>query len=302
LNFIDGVMKILVLGGTYFIGRKLTKKLLEDEFDVTLLNRGTRGNVFPGIETLIADRHDAEKMKTVLRGKEYDAVVDVSGYTRDDTAMAFDSLRGRIGQYIYLSSAAVYAPVSGRRPFSEDDAKRRTPLGNEYGYKKWQAEEFLWQEDGKDGCRTTAIRPTYVYGPHDYSRRFRYIFEQAENRRPILVRGDGENMIQPGYVDDLAEAIVKMAGNPAAYGEAFNISGAETVSVRQLVREAAGVLGAEANIAYLNEDEKTDSEFLAFPAFDYFVDSGKAKDFLGIIPKMGLAEGLEKTAEWWRKI
>lgn len=98
-------MKILVLGGTYFIGKHLVEKLIRQDVYPTLLNRGTK-NPFPELETIKADRHEKDKMKEVLKNKTFDIIIDICGYVLKDIKITLDSLDCKIKQYIFLSSAA----------------------------------------------------------------------------------------------------------------------------------------------------------------------------------------------------
>ena len=104
-----------------------------------------------------------------------------------------------------------------------------------------------------------------------------------------------------GYVDDLGDAIISILGNAKAYGEAFNISGVELVTLQQLVKIVADALKMKVDIRCLNAESKIDKETCSLPDFHYFVDIHKAKEVLDISPKTNIIEGMRKTALWWLK-
>jgi len=295
-------MKTLVLGGTYFIGKVLTQKLLEvGNYEVTLLNRGTKERE---IESLLlnlikVDRTDAENMRKALSNRIFDIVFDISGYNERDVSLAASVLKGKVGQYIFCSSVAVYRQPPDFWPLTEDHPKCISVKDGEYGFNKWQAESFLWNKWQKGELNVTIVRPVYVYGPYNYRKRETLIFEKALKGLPLRICGNGENIVQFGFVQDLAEAMLFIAGNKLAYGEAFNISGYELVTVNTFIHLAANAVGRDIEIIHENENMPGESDL--FPKIHRFADISKIKDILGVKPKIYLREGLKTTAEWFLK-
>jgi 2'-hydroxyisoflavone reductase len=100
-------MRILVLGGTSFVGRAIVEDALRTGAEVTLFSRGKTGtDLFPGLPRLIGDRDTGDC--TALRDGRWDAVVDVSGYVARHVGQAMDALGDRAGRYLFISSHAVY--------------------------------------------------------------------------------------------------------------------------------------------------------------------------------------------------
>jgi nucleoside-diphosphate-sugar epimerase len=292
-------MNILVLGGTYFIGRRLVEKLIQDDYNFTMLNIDTK-NVFPEISTIRADRRDRNAMRKALENRSFDIIIDISGYTRNDVETVLNCVdSNKIKQYIFCSSAAVYSRPPQYWPMTEEHPKCFSKENGEYGYNKLMAEQLLFRKWKEENLNISIVRPTYVYGPYDYSRRISYIFEKIKGGKPVLIPGNGENIIQLGYVDDLADAIISILGNAKAYGEAFNISGAELVTIQQLVKIAADALKMKVDIRCLNDESNIDKESCSLPDFHYLVDIRKAKEILDISPKTNLVEGMRRTALWW---
>ncbi len=295
-------MKILVLGGTYFIGKVLTQKLLETkEYEITLLNRGTKKQEIKSlpISLIKVDRTNAECMRKVLSNRVFDVVFDISGYNEKDVSLAVSALKGRVGQYIFCSSVAVYRQPPDFWPLTEDHPKCISVEDGEYSFNKWQAESFLWNEQQKEELNVTVVRPVYVYGPYNYRKREALIFEKALKGLPLHICGNGENIIQFGFVEDLVEAMLVIAGNKLAYGEAFNVSGYELITVNTFIHLVANVVGKDIEIIHRNKNIPGESDL--FPKIHRFADISKIKDILGVKPKICLLEGLKRTAEWFLK-
>lgn len=292
-------MNVLVLGGTYFIGRVLVELLLLGKHKVSTLNRGTRKVAHDSVSLVVADRHNYSEVKNGLKGKNFDAVIDLSGYNRDDVKIVLDSLKDRVSQYVFCSSIAVCSQPPTSWPITEDHQKCLTIEENEYGYNKLFAEDYLFQYSQRSNLYVSVVRPVYVYGPYDYSDRIHYFFSRILEGQPVIISGNGENIIQFGYVYDLCKAIIALLGNKDAYGQAFNISGREFVTVKQLIDLVSSTLGMKADIKFGGESSVGSSEISSLTNSHRLADIEKAQRMLGIIPTTSLIEGLKKTYEWW---
>ena len=167
-------MRILVLGGTAFVGRAIVADALRAGADVELFGRGRTGaELFPGVRRLIGDR-DGGDYEAVRKGA-WDAVVDVSGYLPRHVGQAMDVLGDRVGRYLFISSHAVYAK-EGVGPGSDEDTPRVPPERGvrataeldqvTYGRSKVACEDDVLARYGE---RATIVRPGKVAGPHDPS-------------------------------------------------------------------------------------------------------------------------------------
>jgi len=287
-------MNVLVLGGTYFIGRVLVE-LLIGKHTVFTLNRGTR-EPSENVSLIVADRRNYSEVKNGLQGRNFDVVIDLSGYNEDDVAIVLDSLDGRFGQYIFCSSIAVCSQPPVCWPITEDHSKCSSVVESEYGYNKWLAEQCLSRYSQKNNLPISVVRPVYVYGPYDQSRRMDYFFERISEGHPIIMSGTGENLVQFGYVYDLCKAIIAIIGNEAAYGQAFNISGRELVTINQLIDLVSSVIAMKADFRF---NASSQEEASALTSKHRFADIGKAEKVLGIIPETSLSDGIKTTHEWW---
>ena len=289
-------MNILVLGGTYFIGKVLVELLLFEKHTVSTLNRCTRKPAHDNVRLIVADRHNYLETKNGLQGKNYDVVIDLSGYGRKDVSIVLDSLGKKCGQYIFCSSIAVCSQPPVSWPIIENHKKCSSVAEGEYGHNKWLAEKRLFQYSQKNNQPISIVRPVYVYGPHDYSGRLDYIFARILEGQPIIMSGNGENIVQFGYVYDLCKAIIVLIGNEKSYGQAFNISGRELVTISQFIGLISSVLGRVADVRF---DVSDLEETSTLTSKHRFADVSKAERVLGITPSTSLSAGIQATHQWW---
>jgi dTDP-glucose 4,6-dehydratase len=208
-------------------------------------------------------------------------------------------LKGRISQYIFCSSIAVCSQPPAYWPITEEHEKCASYEENVYGYDKWLAEEYLFQQFKECDLAASIVRPVYVYGPYDYSGRLDYFFSSIANDIPIVLSGNGENIIQFGYVYDLCRAIIAMIGNESAYGQAFNISGRELVTVNQFIKLISLEIGKMVDVKFNIDGQFNMNESSTLTSRHRFADINKAEKLIGIIPKTSLVEGIKETTQWW---
>ena len=198
-------MKLLVLGGTKFVGRHLVEHALERGHDVTTFTRGrTNPGLFPHAEELHGDR-DGD-LGALARGR-WDACVDTSGYVPRIVRRSAELLRDRVGHYTFVSSISAYADFSG--PVAEDDpvakledetVEEMGPEFENYGGLKALCERVV-QEVYTD--RALIVRPGLIVGPHDPTDRFTYWPRRLRDGGPILAPGPPERKVQFIDVRDL---------------------------------------------------------------------------------------------------
>jgi 2'-hydroxyisoflavone reductase len=236
-------MKLLILGGTQFIGRHLTQLALEQGHDVTLFNRGSRGSeLFPQATALIGDRY--RDLGALERGG-WDAVIDTCGYTPQSVMHSADVLRERVGHYTFVSTGSVYAdfadpPITEDHPvgtISDDEAAASEEIprpaggasaatyGPLYGPLKARSEKAVQR---LFPGHALIVRPGIVVGPFDFSDRFTYWvrrFAQAGDSwgNTVLAPGHPEQSIQLIDVRDLAAWLLK--GTLEGKNGVFNATG-----------------------------------------------------------------------------
>ncbi|TAF32706.1 MAG: NAD-dependent epimerase/dehydratase family protein [Oscillatoriales cyanobacterium] len=209
-------MRILMMGGTRFIGVYLTKILAAQGHEVVLFNRGNKPVPVSGVKQILGDRTKVEQLQEQLSAVEFDAVFDNNGRELSDTKPLAEIFKGRVQHFVYMSSAGVYLK-SDQMPHIEGDAESGLP----------------W----------TSIRPTYIYGPQNYNDLEAWFFDRIARDRPIPIPGNGMHFTQLGHCQDLAGAMAAVLGNERAIGQIYNVSGDRFVTFDGLARaciQAAG--------------------------------------------------------------
>lgn len=205
-------MRILIIGGTRFVGRHITQAALHAGHDVTLFHRGQTGSeLFPRATQLMGDRN--EDLSALAEGS-WDATVDACAYVPRQVRSLAQALDGRGGQHLFISSTSAYGP--GVRPGFTEDAPLATledPATEEvtdktYGGLKVACERAAAELYGADA--TTIVRPTYVIGPHDYTYRFTYWVERIARGGTVLAPGEKGDPIQVIDGRDMASWIVSL--------------------------------------------------------------------------------------------
>ncbi|MCH7786267.1 MAG: NAD-dependent epimerase/dehydratase family protein, partial [Chloroflexi bacterium] len=217
-------MKVLVLGGSRFIGLHLVRLLHDGGHQVTVLNRGqTQANLPDNVVRLIADRTDTEQVKAALKDDSYDVAFDISAYTTSTLKPVIEILEGRVGRFVFCSTTSVYGP-NDTIPIEEDFPLHRSPDASQYARDKIECEDFLVEAFNQRGFPMTILRPPYVYGPDNYlkAREFSY-FARLKQGRKIIIPGDGLTPVHPVHVDDLADAFAAVPGKSQTLGPTYTI-------------------------------------------------------------------------------
>jgi 2'-hydroxyisoflavone reductase len=220
-------VNVLILGGTRFVGRHIAEVLLEGGHHITVFTRGKTPDALPdNVERLHGDRSEGVAALEPLRGREWDACVDVCGYTPKQVRPSAELLADHVGRYLFISTASVYAE-GAPRPVAED-APRHAPASEDvtkfnldnYGPLKVTCEDIVTSTYGD---RATLIRPQIVVGPHDPSGRYPYWVHRAKRGGPMLVPGDGSDHVQVIDARDQAQFAVRCLEH--GIGGAFNTAG-----------------------------------------------------------------------------
>jgi nucleoside-diphosphate-sugar epimerase len=286
-------MRILIMGGTRFIGVHLCRVLVAQGHEVVLFNRGNNPPPVNGVAQIKGDRRDPEQLRQTLKDEEFDAIFDNNGRELSDTQPLVELFNGKIQQFVYVSSAGVYLP-SSQMPHRETDAV--DPNSRHKG--KFETERYLAQS----GIPWTSIRPTYIYGPHNYNPLEAWFFDRLARGRDIPIPGNGQFITQLGHVEDLAIAMAKTLITPAAIGQIYNISGDRYVTMDGLALACAEAMGLDSHGIKLVHYDPKDFDFGKRKAFPlrlqhFFTDIQKAKEQLEWHPSYDLVEGLKNSYE-----
>ncbi|MZQ87235.1 NAD-dependent epimerase/dehydratase family protein [Paenibacillus sp. 5J-6] len=201
-------MKILILGGTKFLGRALTEAAVANGHEVTLFHRGLHdAGAFPHVQHIIGDRHvDLNR----LQGHEWDAVIDTSGFEPEAVTAAAKQLKEQVKHYTFISTVSVYEDlrkVNANESAPVANLTEQMDPGQKYGAKKARCEQAVQEEFPN---RTLVVRPGLIVGPYDVSDRFTYWPARFHRGGEVLVPLPRERKLQFIDVRDLSAWIIRL--------------------------------------------------------------------------------------------
>ena len=237
-------MKILLIGGTGNISAECAALLHARGHEILVLSRG-RSAVPAEYRVLRADRKDPAPMRAVLQGAQPEVVIHFLGYELADVQADYELFHHAVRQYIFISSATVYARPARRLPLTED-----APLGNDYwdyAQKKVACELWLRERWEQDRFPVTIVRPSHTYSkrwvPNPVSSSSYTFVTRLEQGRPVFVPDDGQNPWTLTAATDFAAGLGGLVGRAEAVGEAFHITSDEVLTWNQICAEISAALG-----------------------------------------------------------
>ena len=288
--------KILIMGGNQFVGKEIAKKFLEKNNTVYVLNRGTRKNI-EGVIFLKTDRDNYIEMKNTLKDIEVDVIVDVSAYTEEQVNILHKVMKNKFKQYILISSASIYNNIKCT-PVNEENQTGENLIWGDYAKNKYLAEKITIENSNLHNFKYTIFRPFYIYGIGNNLDRENYFFSRIKYNLPIFIPSKN-NIIQFGYVEDLALAIESSIDNSDFYNQIFNISGNEYVTMSEFAEICGKVINKKTMIKYINTEKNKIKarDWFPFREVNLFGDISKLEN-IGFRNVFSLVQGLEKTYKY----
>lgn len=249
-----GPMRILILGGTGFIGPHQVEAALGRGHQVTIFNRGKSGpDMFPQVENLVGDR---DNDLSALKGKKWDAVIDNSGFVPRWVKQSAELLKPTVGQYLYMSSISIYADTSviglaeNGKLHKLEDPNAEDPSNGNYGGMKALSEQYLSTSFPNTA---TLMRSGLVVGPGDPTDRFTYwpvrVFEGGE----VLAPGTPKDPIQCIDVRDLARWTIEAVEN--RYYGAYNLTGPyHQMTMGEFLDTVKSTTNSQADLTWVTAD------------------------------------------------
>lgn len=242
-------MRILVLGGTAFVGRAIVADLTARGHEVTLFSRGRTGSeLFPELDKRVGDRDTGDY--AALEGGSWDATVDVTAYVPRHVAQALDVLGERAGRYLFISTGSVYDRSQTSPGMTEDSPRLPPERGTEeitdetYGALKVACEDDVLARLGQ---RATIVRPGVVAGPHDPTDRFTWWVRRAARGGRIALPGRPDQPVQVVDSRDLARLVTRLLEDDAP-GTYNAVGPAAPVTLAELVQTCATEAGADVEV------------------------------------------------------
>jgi nucleoside-diphosphate-sugar epimerase len=306
-------MKVLFIGGTGLISSACSELAVQRGMDLTILNR-SQSSKYPvpaGAHLLTADIHaDPVKLAALLVDHKFDVVVDWIAFTPADIERDLSLFSGKVGQFIFISSASAYQKPPAHYLITEE-----TPLENpfwQYSRDKIACEERLKKAFHEDGFPVTIVRPSFTYGPsllplcvnswqHPYT-----AIDRMRQGKPVIVPGDGTSLWVCTWNADFAVGLLGLFGQSGAIGEAFHITSDEVLTWNQLYRQVYDALGVKPAIIHIPSDwlaawEDTYTGTLIGDKSNSVVfDNSKIKRFVPDYGcKVSWAEGVKRVIAWF---
>jgi len=247
-------MKILLIGGSRFVGPYIIERLLNRGHDLTIFNRGLLQSEYPiGTRFVKGDRNNGFNIT-----ERFDAVIDMCAYAGAQTENALRQLH--FDFFLHFSTAAVYWPIWGY-----------------YNKGKVECEQVL----EKSGFKYASIRPVYILGPKNYCDREHFIYSRIRNNRPIILPGNGQAGIQFVFAEEVAEAITTIAEKRAV--GAFNCAEDEIITLIDLVKTMGKIAGKKPVLRFNPSADGENFDAAEFPfANENMICSNNSIKALGV--------------------
>ncbi|MFH2068455.1 MAG: NAD(P)-dependent oxidoreductase [Candidatus Omnitrophota bacterium] len=303
-------MKALVISGSGWLGHNVVKKLVKRGHNVTVIaiDQKEKFKLPPPAKFIWGDRTKTPEFKKILAGVDAESVVDVTPDT-ESTKNIIESFKGRIKHYVHCSSTGVYTPLQ-RIPANEEHPWEE-PTGLNFMFKV-EPDRLALEYYRRDGFPATIIRPTNIMGPGSLpidiwgARNPRFLWRVLKEET-ITVPNDGRALLQPVYVEDLAEAFALVLENKQSIGQTYNIAGDYSVTLNEYLRLICEILKRKPPVTHLPIGEMInqfagksglDVEGLKFFCEHMCFDISKAKKELGYRVNVSLEESVKRTIDW----
>ncbi|WP_049901508.1 NAD-dependent epimerase/dehydratase family protein [Halococcus agarilyticus] len=256
----------MIIGGTRFIGRHTVRELLDNEYDVTVFNRGNHENPFADEEAVAhvaGDRTNENAVERAAREVDPDIVIDCVAYHPSEVRHA-TRVFADCEAYVVISSGSAYGDEE--IPKREDttalhdctDEQATDDSMDSYGPRKAEIDRAV-AAAADEGVNAMSVRPPVVYGPHDYTERFDYWIDRVLNHDRVIVPGDGDCLWHLVFAPDVASGLVTVAeeGKP---GETYNVGDRRLPVLSEWVELIADALDTDIEIVAANERELAAAE------------------------------------------
>ncbi|MEZ7891970.1 MAG: NAD-dependent epimerase/dehydratase family protein [Candidatus Wallbacteria bacterium] len=312
-------MEIVILGGSKLIGTALIEELARQHNGIRIhvVNRGITPP-FINYSKLknckvikhIADRTSPldfkETLEKITFKNKIDAVIDTSCYMPDELTPAIRAFSNKIKHYILISTCAVYGKLK-YVPANEDHPLDISAENSMYGREKIKCEHEITDANKHKCFNTTILRPSYIYGPNDYTRRLFYFIDRIYNDIPILAPGEQTDFLFNAiYITDLAKQICMALLNEKFYGGVFNLSSSDSINFSDFLKLIGCAMNKEIKLMWIpkNDYKKITGE-LHFPYYisNAAYDCAKFRALCGEenFPFTPYYEGISQTIKWHRE-
>lgn len=255
------VARLLVLGGSWFLGRAVADAALARGWEVTTFRRGRSGADAPGVTVIRGDRTSGADLARLADSGPWDAVVDTSGYVPREVLAVARALEPVVGRYVFVSTVSVYrdwptAPLTEDSPVLDCPSNAGPDFGYDgdpgpsvYGFTKAGSERAVAETFGSD--RSIFLRPGVIVGPREYVGRLPWWLNRLSRGGQVLAPGRPERRIQPIDVRDVAEFALRTTERPAG---TFNVAAPGNDTMADLLGACRDVTGSDAWFEWITDE------------------------------------------------
>ena len=300
-------LTVLFVGGTGILSSACAEASLRAGHRLTILNRGASSTrpLPEGAEVLRADIRDPASVREALGDRHFDVVVDFVAFTTEHVQTDLDLFAGRVGQYVFISSASAYQKPPARLPILES-----TPLRNpfwQYSRDKIACEDLLMAAYREHGFPVTIVRPSHTYDQASIPTMAGWTdIDRMRRGLPVIVHGDGTSLWTLTHHRDFANAFVGLLGRPQAYGDSFTITSDNWLTWDQIYLALAHAAGAAApHLVHVASetiaaaDPELGPGLLGDKAHSVIFDNSKVKALVpGWVATIPFAVGAREIVDW----
>ncbi|MBD0369342.1 MAG: NAD-dependent epimerase/dehydratase family protein [Pyrinomonadaceae bacterium] len=315
-------MRILVIGGTSFIGPRVVSKLVEQGHELAVFHRGqTKSDLPYGVEEITGERAALSNFSSEFKRFAPEVVLDMILFTEDEARTALQVFKGMARRFVMPSSMDVYRAY-GRLlkleqgapdpiPYTEEGPLRevlypyRSRAKSEderaYSYDKILAERVMMSDDK---LPATILRLPAVYGPGDKQHRLFEYLKPMDDGRPFILMGErrAEWLWSRGFVENVADAIALAVTTERAMGRIYNVAERDALTEREWLQSIARIAGWNGEILLLENSDMPEHLADDAPYENHLVsDSSRIRRELGFEERVGRDEALRQTIEWERE-
>lgn len=303
-------MKVLVIGGTQFIGKHLVTALCKEGHEVSVLHRKPSHEHGKKVVNLQADRNDMAQVKSALCGHSYDVVFDmVYDWEKGTLPTVVEStaklMTGNVGRYIFMSSVSAYGDGLNHH---EGDALAPDDHRDRYVRCKAQSERALFRLHQRHGTPVVTLRPPCVYGPCNPFYREQFFWDRVRDKRPVILPGDGRRLMQFAFVKDVVWSCLRVMDAPNVVGHGFNIANARPLTQAEVLDALFAAAGKDTSVIRVPRERIARAGGHPLGPNLYFgmyfdlppvtMVISKAQRVLGFKPT-SFQEGLQETYKWY---
>lgn len=290
---------VLVIGGSAFTGRIFSIQASKNNwYDLHVVNRGQFPLNLHNVREYKCDRHSPRMIARLVPDIQFEALVDFCAYNPGEIASVIKALKGRIRQYIFFSTASIYAPPGDTLRDEDAPVVSDSDGGavDEYVRNKLILEEELMEACTQNDMAYTILRPTFIYGPFNYAPRESYYVEMIARKHIVPVPTDATGRWNFVYAFDVARALHCCIGNMRAFNQAFNLAAPEVCTYESFMSDLRAYHGRdfqsrEVTIAQVEEEHIP----LPFPLDVSELYDGQKICRTFDFAYTPLSEGMEKT-------